>query len=127
MSPDLSLALSLADQADTISLGRFRARDLHVETKPDLAPLSEADRAVETAIRDRLAKERPDDGLLGRRVRLPGWDIEDRVVPVRVPLRTIRADDDGPTLADGALELDTSDMTVDEIVDELAGRIGDHD
>ena len=27
--------------------------------------------------------------------------------------------------ADGALELDTSDMTVDEIVDSLAGRIGD--
>jgi cytidylate kinase len=29
--------------------------------------------------------------------------------------------------ADAALELDTSDMTVDEIVDELAGRIGDDD
>jgi CMP/dCMP kinase len=28
-------------------------------------------------------------------------------------------------LADGALEIDTSDMTVDEIVDALAGRIGD--
>ena len=27
--------------------------------------------------------------------------------------------------ADGALELDTSDMTVDEIVDALVGRIGD--
>jgi len=27
--------------------------------------------------------------------------------------------------ADGALEIDTSDMTVDEIVDALAGRIGD--
>ena len=65
MSPDLTLALSLADQADTISLGRFRARDLHVETKPDLTPVTEADRAVETAIRERLAKERPDDGLLG--------------------------------------------------------------
>jgi len=65
MSPDLLLALSLADEADAISLGRFRARDLHVETKPDLTPVTEADRAVETAIRTRLAKERPDDGLLG--------------------------------------------------------------
>jgi CMP/dCMP kinase len=36
--------------------------------------------------------------------------------------------DNAPLMrADGALELDTSDMTVDEIVDELAGRIGDHD
>jgi cytidylate kinase len=36
--------------------------------------------------------------------------------------------DNAPLMrADGALELDTSDMTVDEIVDDLAGRIGDHD
>jgi cytidylate kinase len=27
--------------------------------------------------------------------------------------------------ADGALEIDTSDMTVEEIVDDLVGRIGD--
>jgi histidinol-phosphatase len=65
MSPDLLLALSLADAADAISLSRFRASDLRVETKPDLTPVTEADRAVETAIRERLAAERPDDGLLG--------------------------------------------------------------
>ncbi len=65
MSPDLALALSLADAADAISLGRFRAGDLQVETKPDLTPVTEADRAVETMIRERLAIERPDDGLLG--------------------------------------------------------------
>ena len=65
MSPDLALALSLADAADAISLGRFRASDLHVETKPDLTPVTEADRAVEIAIRERLAFERPDDGMLG--------------------------------------------------------------
>ncbi len=65
MSPDLTLALSLADDADAISLGRFRATDLHVETKPDLTPVTEADRAVEQAIRARLAVERPDDGILG--------------------------------------------------------------
>jgi histidinol-phosphatase len=65
MSPDLSLALALADEADTISLGRFRASDLLVETKPDLTPVTEADRAVETAIRATLARERPTDGILG--------------------------------------------------------------
>ena len=30
MSPDLELALSLADEADAITLPRFRAADLHV-------------------------------------------------------------------------------------------------
>ncbi len=65
MGPDLKLALSLADDADAISLARFRAADLHVETKPDLTPVSEADRAVETALRARLARERPGDAVLG--------------------------------------------------------------
>ena len=65
MSPDLSLALELADAADTISLGRFRAPDLVVETKPDRTPVTEADHAVEQALRSRLATERPEDGMLG--------------------------------------------------------------
>jgi len=65
MSPDLALALDLADAADEISLGRFRATDLVVETKPDRTPVTEADRAVEEAIRSRLAAERPEDGILG--------------------------------------------------------------
>jgi histidinol-phosphatase len=65
VSPDLALALSLADDADRISLARFRALDLHVETKLDSTPVSEADRAVEAALRERLARERPDDPVLG--------------------------------------------------------------
>jgi histidinol-phosphatase len=44
---------------------RFRAHDLHVETKPDLTPVSEADRAVEHEVRARLAADRPDDAILG--------------------------------------------------------------
>ena len=36
MSADLELALSLADAADALSLPRFRAVDLRVDTKPDL-------------------------------------------------------------------------------------------
>lgn len=62
---DLELALELADRADAVSLGRFRAVDLDVQTKPDRTPVTEADLAVERAIRDRLAEERPDDGILG--------------------------------------------------------------
>jgi len=62
---DLAFALSLADDADAISLARFRALDLQVETKPDLTPVSEADRAVETALRSRIGRERPGDAVLG--------------------------------------------------------------
>ena len=72
MSPDLALALALADAADAISLGRFRASDLIVETKPDRTPVTEADRAVEEAIRERLARERPDDGMLGEEFGVTG-------------------------------------------------------
>ena len=62
---DLALAHELCDAADTITTARFRAHDLHVETKPDLTPVSEADRAVETEIRDRLARVHPADAILG--------------------------------------------------------------
>jgi histidinol-phosphatase len=62
---DLALAHLLADTADSISMARFRALDLHVESKPDLTPVSDADTAVEKAIRATLARARPRDGVLG--------------------------------------------------------------
>ncbi|MFO7590372.1 MAG: histidinol-phosphatase [Acidimicrobiia bacterium] len=62
---DLALALELCDVADSITTARFRAHDLHVETKPDLTPVSEADHAVEDAIRDRLGRVHPGDAILG--------------------------------------------------------------
>jgi len=64
-SDDLALALELADIADAISLARFRALDLHVETKPDRSPVTDADRAVELAIKEILAAKRGDDGIVG--------------------------------------------------------------
>ncbi len=64
MSQDLKLALRLADAADAISTPRFRS-GLTVETKPDLTPVTEADRAVEAELRRLLAEERPDDAILG--------------------------------------------------------------
>jgi len=64
-SSDLALALDLADRADAISLDRFRSVDLHVSTKPDRTPVTDADHAVERAIRDGLATSRPLDGILG--------------------------------------------------------------
>ena len=62
---DLSLALELADLADAITLSRYGAADLVVETKPDLTPVTEADRAVEQAFRERLAAARPADSVIG--------------------------------------------------------------
>jgi len=55
---DLQYALSLADDADALAMSRYRALDLAVETKADLTPVTEADRAVERALRDRIARER---------------------------------------------------------------------
>jgi histidinol-phosphatase len=62
---DLTLALALADIADQITMPRFRAVDLAIETKPDLTPVTESDKAVELAIRERLAAVRPDDVVVG--------------------------------------------------------------
>jgi histidinol-phosphatase len=62
---DLDLALALADIADARSFPRFRALDLAVQTKPDLTPVTDADRAVEEALREHLELERPGDAVLG--------------------------------------------------------------
>jgi histidinol-phosphatase len=64
VSPDLELALRLADAAEALSLPRFRT-GLAVETKADMTPVTEADRAVEAELRALLAAERPDDAVLG--------------------------------------------------------------
>lgn len=63
--PHLALALELADIADAITMSRFRADDLVVETKPDLTPVTEADRTVEAALRERVAAEPGDHAVLG--------------------------------------------------------------
>ncbi|MGD7003855.1 histidinol-phosphatase [Corynebacterium halotolerans] len=62
---DLALALELADIADGISLGRFEATDLQVDSKPDMTPVSDADLACEEALRAKLAELRPTDAVLG--------------------------------------------------------------
>ena len=62
---DLALALELAESADAITMERFEAADLSVETKPDMTPVSEADLAVEKLLREQLADARPSDELLG--------------------------------------------------------------
>ena len=65
MHADLSFALELADLADAITTERFQAADLIVETKPDLSPVTEADRAVEQVLRKRIGEERPGHSVVG--------------------------------------------------------------
>jgi histidinol-phosphatase len=104
---DLSLALSLADTADAVSLPRFRALDLIVESKPDLTPVSDADRAVETALRRALAQARPEDSVHGEEFGIEGtstrrWVIDPidgtkafvRGVPVWATLIALMEGDD---------------------------------
>lgn len=62
---DLRLAHVLADAADAATMERFKALDLKVETKPDLTPVSEADKAAEELIRTSLQRTRPRDAVLG--------------------------------------------------------------
>jgi histidinol-phosphatase len=69
---DLTLAHQLADAADTITMARFRSTDLVVESKPDLTPVTDADRAVENATREVIARERPDDAFLGEEYGVTG-------------------------------------------------------
>jgi histidinol-phosphatase len=62
---DLKLAFELADAADAITMARYRAEDLAVETKPDLTPVSESDKACELALRELLGAARPQDSIIG--------------------------------------------------------------
>ncbi|NJP67355.1 histidinol-phosphatase [Streptomyces spiramenti] len=62
---DLRLAHVLADTADAATMERFRALDLAVETKPDMTPVSEADKRAEELIRFSLSRTRPRDAVLG--------------------------------------------------------------
>jgi histidinol-phosphatase len=65
LADDLALALALADRADEMTMARFRAIDLKVDTKPDMSPVSDADTAVERTLREQIATARPGDAVLG--------------------------------------------------------------
>ena len=65
MTPELEFALEMADAADTVTMTRFRAIDLAVETKPDRTPVTEADRAAEVMLRKMITERFPEDGIVG--------------------------------------------------------------
>jgi len=65
MKSHLDVALELADVADAITLQRFRAPDLRVDTKSDNTPVTDADQATEQALRDALQRLRPNQEIVG--------------------------------------------------------------
>ena len=104
---DLRLAHVLADDADSITESRFRALDLHVMSKPDLTPVTDADQAVEESIRRTLSRVRSRDAVTGEEQGSTGhsqrrWVIDPidgtknfvRGVPVWATLISLVVDDE---------------------------------
>ncbi|MER6330116.1 histidinol-phosphatase [Streptomyces sp. NPDC001034] len=114
---DLRLAHALADAADAATMDRFKALDLKVETKPDMTPVSEADKAAEELIRGQLQRARPRDAVLGEEYGVEGsgprrWVIDPidgtknyvRGVPVWATLIALMEADGGGTSHSGEAE-----------------------
>ena len=60
----VEVALAACDEADAISLASFR-RNIAIEAKPDASFVTEADTAVERAVRERITRRFPEHGLVG--------------------------------------------------------------
>jgi len=73
----LEVAQAACDAADEIARRHFR-RDMHIETKPDRTFVTEADRAVERSIRERLTEAFPDHGLVGEEYGVEAGDASIR-------------------------------------------------
>jgi len=72
LTDDVRLAHVMADDADSISMSRFKAQDLRTKTKPDSTPVTEADTAVEESIRRTLSRTRPRDAVHGEEMQDTG-------------------------------------------------------
>ncbi|GGE61481.1 histidinol-phosphatase [Nesterenkonia cremea] len=62
---DLRLAHMLADSVDSQTMSFFSSMDFEVETKPDLTPVTVADRQAEELIRGQLGRARGRDAIYG--------------------------------------------------------------
>jgi histidinol-phosphatase len=69
---DLRLAHVIADMVDSLTMSRFQAADLRVETKPDLTPVTDADRDAEELVRTQLKRTRPRDAVVGEEFEATG-------------------------------------------------------
>jgi histidinol-phosphatase len=77
---DLRLAHVIADMVDSLTTSRFQAADLRVDTKPDLTPVTDADRAAEDLVRTQLRRTRPRDAVLGEEFGTSGHGARQWVV-----------------------------------------------
>ncbi len=104
---DLRLAHVLADDADSLTTTRFKALDLHVMSKPDLTPVTDADQSVEEGIRRTLSRVRSRDAVTGEEQGSTGnsarrWIVDPidgtksfvRGVPVWATLISLAVDDE---------------------------------
>jgi len=104
---DLRLAHVLADDADSLTGSLFKSIDLHVMSKPDLTPVTEADLAVEESLRRTLGRVRSRDAVVGEEHGTTGhsqrrWIIDPidgtknfvRGVPVWATLISLVVDDE---------------------------------
>jgi histidinol-phosphatase len=73
----LALAQAACDEADGIARSAFR-RDLDITTKPDRTFVTEADTAIERAIRARIGAAYPDHGLVGEEYGTEAGDARTR-------------------------------------------------
>lgn len=64
MTTDIDFINTLADTARKIAVPYFRA-DYACETKSDASPVTEADRAIEAALREMIDATYPQDGIIG--------------------------------------------------------------
>ncbi len=77
---DLRLAHVIADMVDALTTSRYQAADLKVDTKPDLTPVSDADKAAEELIRTQLRRTRPRDAVVGEEFEPTGHGARQWVV-----------------------------------------------
>jgi histidinol-phosphatase len=61
----LDYAVEVARRAGEMTLRWFASGDMAIEIKSDGTPVTEADRAAEDWIREQLARDHPDDGIIG--------------------------------------------------------------
>lgn len=61
----LDFAVKIARAAGDVTLRYFRQDDLVVESKPDLTPVTIADKEAEELLRERINQQFPDDAILG--------------------------------------------------------------
>lgn len=65
LTPELELALEVADAADAFTLPHFVERDFTVDWKTNQTEVTEIDRRAETLIVESLVARRPDHGAFG--------------------------------------------------------------